>query len=442
MQIHLAATRNDKNAVLRQLGLGVSVDARDEYGSTPLICAASSRKADLSMLALLVEHGSDINAVSTEYPSTPFTAAFGSIEKVRYLMSLGADPYKLSGGKPQEMPWTTSFDVVKLLAELGFDPTLRHGISPSMLESAVRDCNWELARVLRDCGAAIEREWTPFEQAIIFGTAADVKVHLQNGADIVAPLAWMRTPLLLSICTGDVSKTELLLSAGASLDERGHCEESSLDCAVLSRSAPMLNWILSQGLDVNMLGCVQRTPLILAAEEGIAVATEILIQHGADVNAKPFVDMPALNAATTSEVAKLLVAAGADINYIDSTGNFPLREAVGTDNTELVRGLIELGANVDLCSYGPTPLHLASMHDKIEIMQLLIDAGADPNIVDTDECCALLCVKSLEAAQLLVSAGANLRYRHPNGDHLLDVDLKSRQFDDEICDFLKGARVC
>ena len=60
MQIHQAARRGDKQAVLRQLGLGVQIDVPDKsHNRTPLMWPACSDKADVLILAFLIDAGAD-----------------------------------------------------------------------------------------------------------------------------------------------------------------------------------------------------------------------------------------------------------------------------------------------------------------------------------------------------------------------------------------------
>ena len=89
-------------------------------------------------------------------------------------------------------------------------------------------------------------------------------------------------------------------------------------------------------------------------------------------------------ALATTDPARIreLVGAGADVNFPIGNlgGETPLIRAVTSDNPELVKLLIELGADVNLTSQGPrnwTPLMFA--HDNPELISVLIAAGADLN---------------------------------------------------------------
>jgi uncharacterized protein len=93
----------------------------------------------------------------------------------------------------------------------------------------------------------------------------------------------------------------------------------------------------------------------------------------------------ALHLAATPEIAAMLLDAGADINAHNrhkfaGPGNSPLSAAVYQDRREVVRLLIERGADVNQGdNAGFTPLHLAATLGYSEVARVLLDAGADPN---------------------------------------------------------------
>ncbi|WP_424244706.1 ankyrin repeat protein [Elusimicrobium posterum] len=119
--------------------------------------------------------------------------------------------------------------------------------------------------------------------------------------------------------------------------------------------------------------------------------TDLFITKGVDVNGKSAegftVLMSAVGANDVNTIKKLL-AAGADVNAraFEGTGSSPLFDAImlsREENTEaVVKLLIASGAqlNVQVGETGATPLILASMMNKKNIVQILLDAGADTSI--------------------------------------------------------------
>ncbi|MDB4635335.1 ankyrin repeat domain-containing protein [bacterium] len=113
---------------------------------------------------------------------------------------------------------------------------------------------------------------------------------------------------------------------------------------------------LDKGVDVDAKDIVGGTPLHYATLEGGKEVTELLIENGADVNAKS---------------GKSLYFAG------DST---PLHTAMLGGNRDVADVLIANGADVNVKEeYGMTPLHIAAYFGHKEIAELLIAEGADVN---------------------------------------------------------------
>lgn len=82
------------------------------------------------------------------------------------------------------------------------------------------------------------------------------------------------------------------------------------------------------------------------------------------------------------EMARLLLARGADPNIVNSSGRTPLQMAAYDGSTAIVEMLIQAGANVDIADteYGYTPLAAASRKGHADTVRVLINAGADLSI--------------------------------------------------------------
>ncbi|PVH93806.1 ankyrin repeat protein, partial [Periconia macrospinosa] len=81
------------------------------------------------------------------------------------------------------------------------------------------------------------------------------------------------------------------------------------------------------------------------------------------------------------DVAKVLTENGANIYTVDETGNNILHLAVQSRNSTLVLFALRNGINVDDVNVlGHTPLHFATEQGSLEIIKLLLSAGADTEI--------------------------------------------------------------
>jgi hypothetical protein len=120
---------------------------------------------------------------------------------------------------------------------------------------------------------------------------------------------------------------------------------------------------------------------------GDAAKVSKLLRRGANPNAKEDGSTP-LHLAVLKEhadIAKLLLEHGADVNAKDKYGGTPLHRAVLTEDADVVTLLLEHGADVNAKDkYGGTPLHLAAAKGHADIARLLLEHGADPSIKDNE----------------------------------------------------------
>ncbi len=108
-----------------------------------------------------------------------------------------------------------------------------------------------------------------------------------------------------------------------------------------------------------------------------------------------------------------LIVLGANLDWQDEVYNMTmLHKAAWFGRVEIVRMLIDAGADLDIQNiFGKTILHVAVEGNYPEISQMLIDAGANLDIQDRDGETALHWVawrNYSEITQMLIDAGANL----------------------------------
>ena len=173
------------------------------------------------------------------------------------------------------------------------------------------------------------------------------------------------------------------------------------------------------------------TPLFRAITTGDTAAVRRLLAEGEDPNECYGADEePALLVAAVErreEIVQLLLEAGAYPDYGDMCGYTPLMAAVCADAINIVKLLIAAGADPHRhsgCS-GANALQDAAIGGHADIVELLLSHGVTPDDSENAEgMTALMCaVQALDAtsAQLLLTHGANPTARSSKGDTALDL---------------------
>ena len=156
-----------------------------------------------------------------------------------------------------------------------------------------------------------------------------------------------------------------------------------LHAAAASRDSKEVRRLLSEGDDPD--GKDQEgngvAPLHLAVQKQDLSVTRLLLDAGADVNARNKNLSTPLHFAAAGDsetILRLLLARGADLDPRDNNTNTPLHFAAIFNKRALAEILLSAGAAVDARDKrGVTPLHMASLKGYLAMAKLLLDRGAD-----------------------------------------------------------------
>ncbi len=148
------------------------------------------------------------------------------------------------------------------------------------------------------------------------------------------------------------------------------------------------------GTDVNTSDSRSLTALHMASYKGHQQLVKYLIDQGADVNAADAKSLTALHMAAYnghSDTVKLLIRSGATVDCRDSEGKTPLIHASTGPFAATVTTLVDAGADVNAkdATESFTPLMMAAGLGQPEVVQLLLENGADKTIEDDDSDTAL-----------------------------------------------------
>jgi ankyrin repeat protein len=263
------------------------------------------------------------------------------------------------------------------------------------------------------------------------------------------------TPLADAVNGGHVQVVEVLHKrCGANLDIRSPDGVTLLHLAAQSGQRPVLEYLLQNGADVHaaMKGSMV-TPVSIAAANGNAAAVQILLDHGASttkVNSGG--DNLLCVAAKTGQAnaIELLLSSrntsqpAVDLNTPASNGATPLLVAAARSSIELVQQLLDAGA--DVAAHAPV-LHVAagnSAHP--EVLQLLLEQSSAAAVIDTVTvqcgCCgtktALMSYGQPAHLKLLLAAGVDVHKTTDRGNTALHVAAVHKFAAPVICLLIKA----
>jgi ankyrin repeat protein len=277
---------------------------------------------------------------------------------------------------------------------------LRGGNRPRTLSAADRN-----AANLKGAGGS-----TPLMYAALYGDTPTLRLLLDGGADPNVKNESGATALMWAV--HDIAKTRLLLDRGADVHARSDDGRMPLLIAAgIPGGAPVVQLLLDRGANASVSApglFANTTPLAEAAYAGDEAIFRLLVERGADVKAAgPGALGLALRAQCMSCVETLLKALdpgaitmtmvmaapplgpalatnllldrGADIRATDPEGRTMLMLAAASDAlpVEVVQTLLARGADVNAKSArGETALGLAKLRGHTPVVDLLIKAGA------------------------------------------------------------------
>jgi ankyrin repeat protein len=370
--LHWAVYRDQADVALLLIKAGAKVDATNREGITPLFMASLYGNAE--MIKILLDAGADAKQKGPHGETMLMLAARnGSPASIKLLLQGEAD---VNAKEPARgttaLMWAVEQkhpEAVKALLEGGADHRAKSGaagLPRNYIAQKVNTANVEAA--MKRWAEAVKNSRT-YEQQLAFEEA--------NGK---------RVNRLLPDFTKDdiptIAKFVVQASALADVD------------TILEFITPQLT---AAGKDVEELNRLVRQQAAEAAANNSDVIVAGLVGRGGG-------GLTALTFAAREgdlESAKLLKAAGADLNQTTEYGWTPLLTAANNRHYKLAAWLVENGADVNLANKGGwTPLYLATDNrnieggdfpvskpdmDHLDLIRTLLDHGANPNLRSKDD---------------------------------------------------------
>lgn len=293
----------------------------------------------------------------------------------------------------------------------------KSGETPLISAIAIGDV--ELVRLMLHRGASVEARCvdhiTPLMHAVIHGHLAILNLLLSKGAQIDTKTAgW--TALHRAADLVNISMATLLLTNGADIESRSpkdflpkkhslarlgsdlddfeevDASEADIGWTALLRAATngqeiMVRLLIEKGADIEARSPNNGTPLICAAECNLEAIVEFLLKSGANVDAeddfgwKPF-HWVMVNRGGEA-VAQMLLTHGADMNARCTYRKSPLHHAIEKGNEPMVSFLLAAGTDFEARDIAErTPLHTAIESRLENMVRILLEAGADADAKD------------------------------------------------------------
>jgi ankyrin repeat protein len=245
------------------------------------------------------------------------------------------------------------------------------------------------------------------------GDVAMARLLLEAGADPNLPLGARTTSALdIALDKGNLEMVRLLLGKGARPTGR------TLDLAVQTGNRDVVK--LVQEASGGLAGGPKPGPesLIMAVARENLAGIELALESGVDVNARGEYGRRALSAAIRSpEAVRRLLKAGANPNLPGVDDYLPLSSAAAAGQLEVMRLLLEAGADIEgrWRGTGPTPLGYAVSSYGPKAVEFLLKAGADVNASQFDWHGSALGKAigrgRVDIVRLLIAAGADVNAR-------------------------------
>ena len=470
---------------------------------TPLAAALS--RSHIRVAELLLEHGADLEVYGTGGRTPLHTLLLrvdhdnvdSHIAGVRLLLNRSVDvnardegyrtPLHIAASR-SKLTWDPTpysdytLGFVHLLVEHGADVNARDNVHCTPLLLAIKHSSPKIARFLLEHGAdphlVYEEGKTLLHLLLVLWGSSwgsiwskddlvFAQLLLEHGADVNARDNVHNTPLLLAMRHNSPDIARLLLEHGAnphSVYDEGktllHLLSGPLDSSpepVVREHLLLAQLLLEHGADVNARDNVHRTPLLGAILQRLPNLARLLLEHGADSNlvykeektllhlllALPDSGWGSIWSEDHLFFAQLLLEHGADVNARDNVHNTPLLLAVRYRSPDIVRLLLEHGADPrSVDNQGKTLLHLLSgsigsgwvsdWHDNhLALAQLLLEHGADVNVRDNAHRTPLLVAVqhiSPDITRLLLEHGADSNLVYEEGKTLLHLLFGPRDF--------------
>ena len=391
--LSVATSRSFLSCAEFLLEKNANTEVQGTENRTPLCYAAINGHNELCQL--LLKHGANPNISIGANPILLVVAEGGNLEIVKVLLKNGAE-IDATDSENQTALLRASENghkaVVAHLLENGADShhVNVHGLTS--IHYAASDGFTEIVQLLIDSGADLKRpsprSWTPLHMC--YDHPETTHLLLKNGADVNSVENGC-TPLYLAASNNAPEVVKVLLSYNPNLEitKTGELYEknfSALTVATVLGSAEVVRLLLEAGANINHRSQDGNFPLQYAVLNQEKILP-ILMEYNPKVDLTDNDGDTALHyisSSTSITTAKVLVNGGADPNIRNKEQDTSICSAVWSENLEVLKYLLTKKVEcLDIIGgrFGG-PLNIACYKSHLHLVKILVDAGADVNLVD------------------------------------------------------------
>lgn len=344
----------------------------------------------LEVVAMLIAAGADLEReVDNSSPPLRHALYREDLAFARLLIESGANVHR------QRLFYSAANDgppgAVALLLEAGADPRLDNvdGIQTG-LHGFGGNTDVASLNALIEAGAGINiRDHlgrTPLLRAMSNRNPAVIRRMLEAGAEMADADDWSQGLHAAARNSQPVLEIiELAVSKDADPDYRDRRGQNALHLLAESEGTEAAAFLVAAGADINAQDWSGQTPLMRSVIEDNVIMAQTLVALGANIEAQDDRGQVALFYAVrrgSREMLSWLLSRTENVNPRDSEGNTPLMAAARSTNMS-VQLLLDAGAEVNTTNaLGQTALHVAANAGYAEILRTLIEAGANTGAVD------------------------------------------------------------
>ena len=388
---------------------------------TPLCRAAINDQ--LRVATFLMNNGANVNLKTNGKTPLHYAANGGHKRMVDLLLGRGADVNAKDGADRTALQLALERNypaVAETLLAAKADANASDIDGNTPLTAAVKNDNYKLAAAMLALGANPN-----LQNKILPGQPG----QLQGSGDLYG------TALHLAAARNNAAMVALLLTNHADVKVRNIADWTPLDVAASAGATEVASQLIAAGADVNAAGPVNSTggatPLLRATGNDHSETVKLLLEHGANPDAAYITgagSTPLMLAAGqgNTEIAGLLVAHGARMDLKDNEHNTALYRAVNRGNVKVVQLLLAHGANPNERNPNGIPLLIVVTADKSnpDLLAAFLKARIDVNAADSSGQTALYyAVRDgrKDLAEMLLTAGADPNLRSHDGQTPLDL---------------------